>query len=66
MDEKMMQVREIVMPLMIMRDDIYERTMLRPTAIMLPLGLVPESATVFGLDVVPGDRAALMYGAGPR
>lgn len=55
------EVRDAVIPLMILRDDIDMRTAIRPTAVMLPLSLAPKATVVFGLPIIRGDRTALIY-----
>lgn len=55
------ELREAVVPLLVLGRDIEKHTMIRPTAVMLPLSLAPDATKVFGLPVIRGDRAALIY-----
>lgn len=57
----MEEVRDLVIPLVILRDAIHKAAYIQPTAVMLPLSLVPGMETVFGLPIVRGDRTALLY-----
>lgn len=61
MDE--MEIRETIVPLKILADDIKGGTMLEPTAMMLPLSMATAFDTAFGIPVIAGDRAALIYEA---
>lgn len=54
-------LREAVVPLMILEQAIGDGCSLKPTAVMLPLGMVPHDAEVIGLPVIQGDRVALIY-----
>lgn len=52
---------EEVAPLLVLRSDIESATMLRPTAMMLPLSTFPELDSIHGLPVIRGDRRALVF-----
>lgn len=56
-----LELREALTPLLSLMFDIEKHTVIRPTAIMLPLSLVPDAEKVFGLPVIRGDRTALIY-----
>jgi len=52
-------------PLLVVEQQIYQHTMYRPNAVMLPLSVGREADTWRGLHVVRGDRAGLIYEGRP-
>lgn len=60
----MEELRDMVIPAKMMQRDIHKHTRLSPTAIMLPLSVLPNVDEVLGLPVYRGDRVALIYEAG--
>ena len=61
MNWDMEELREVIVPLLVLRDTIRRDTNLQPTAMMLPLSLAPNIDTAWGIPVMRGDRAALIY-----
>lgn len=55
---------EMLAPVKALEQDIQQATMLRPTALMLPLSVLPGADHVLGLAVFRGDRIALIYEPG--
>lgn len=55
------ELMEVAGSLLAMQHTIYQATLLRPTMMMLPHHAVPEGSIIYGLPVMSGDRAALIY-----
>lgn len=58
-----LQIMEMVGPLLVLKQDIDRNTRRRPTAMMLPLSVLPGLETCYGIPVIRGDRTALLYEA---
>lgn len=55
------EIFENVAPLMVLKEDIYKHTAIRPTALMFPLSFLPEAETFSGLPIIRGDRFAVVF-----
>jgi hypothetical protein len=56
------EIKEFVVPLLVLSQEIDKHCWLKPTAIMLPVSLAGNgSGMCMGLPVIAGDRAALIY-----
>jgi hypothetical protein len=55
------EVFEALGPVLALEHSIRRATRMVPTAVMLPLSLLPGLDEVKGLPVVRGDRTALLY-----
>ena len=59
------EIQDLLVPLLVVEQQIYQHTMYRPNAVMLPLSVGREADTWRGLHVVRGDRAGLIYEGRP-
>lgn len=56
-------VVEALIPLLQVEQDVQEHTGRRPSAVMIPSGVLPKAETWRLLPVIHGDRYALLYEA---